>query len=199
MIRIALATVGLAGVVYAGEQVADPPPTDMAQTVKTQRAGEGQKLTPEEMEHQRDALTPPQMLELSNKYQAEISTALEHAEAVRIVAYRSRDIIRITCIEDKIGQMKEVIKIVTPRFLTPGKLENEPIHIRGHFVIVQQARDRVSELAVEVDSCVGDTVDVVAYGRIKQDVPSSDNVFDPTRPPEPTQIVDRPPEASPFR
>ena len=199
MVRVCLMTLGLAGVVYAGEQVGDAPAADMAQTVKTQRAGEGRKLTPEEFEHQRETLTPDQMLELSLKYQQEMATALEHGEEVRVVAYRSRDIIRITCIDDKLGQMKQVINIATPRFLTKAKLENEPIHIGGHFVIVQQARERVGELAIEVESCVGDTINVVAYGRLQQETPSSDNVFDPTRPPPPNQIVDRPPEASPFR
>ena len=40
--------------------------------------------------------------------------ALEHAEAVRIVAYRSRDIIRMTCIDDKLGQMKEASRTRRP-------------------------------------------------------------------------------------
>jgi hypothetical protein len=199
LVRAALVTLGLAGVVYAGQQVEDPPGEDLAKTVQAQRAGEGRKLTTEEIEHQRETLTPQQMLQLSTTYQAEMATAVEHGEALRIAAYRTRDIIRITCIDDKLAQMKEVIKLVTPRFLTVQKLENEPIHIRGQFVFVQQAHDRMTELATEIESCVGDNVDVVAYGRIKQDIPQSDNVFDPTRPPGPTQIVDRPPEASPFR
>jgi hypothetical protein len=198
MVKAALVTLGLAGAGYAADQAAPPPPADMAQTVNTQRAGEGRKLTPEEFEHQRETLRPEQMLELGLKYQQEMAVALEHADTVRIAAYQSRDVIRMTCIDDKLGQMKEVIKIATPRMLDP-KREYDPLLLRQHFTIVQQARERVSELAVEVDSCIGDTIDSVAYGRINREAPPTDNVFDPTRPPEPTQVVDRPPEASPFQ
>jgi hypothetical protein len=202
MVRVALATLGLAGAVYAADQVAEAPPADMAQTLKTQRASEGRRLTPEEIEHQRDSLTPPQMVALAAKYQVEMASAQEHAEAVRVAAYQTRDIIRITCIDDKLAQMKEVIKIAQPRFLSTEKLANEDLHLRQHFTIVQQARGRVAELTIEVDSCVGDNIDSISYGRVKesrQPVPGPENVFDPTRPPEPTGTVDRPAEASPFR
>ena len=140
------------------------------------------------------------MVDLAAKYQVEMSTAQEHAEAVRIIAYQSRDIIRITCIDDKLGQMKEVIKIAQPRYLNTQKLGNEDLHLRQHFIIVQQARERVAELAIEVDSCVGDGIDSISYGRIKEGrlpMPSADNVFDPTRPPDPTHTFDRPPRRAP--
>jgi hypothetical protein len=200
MVRIALVTLGLAGAVYAADQVAEPPPADVAQTVRTQRAAEGRRLTPEEFEHQRETLSPEQMVELAGKYQTEMASALAHAESVKIAAYQSRDIIRITCIDDKLGQMKEVIKIAQPRFLNEDKLAIEDLHLRQHFTIIQQARARVGELAVEVDSCVGDNIDSIAYSRIKDvQLPNPENVFDPTQPPDPTRSVDRPPEASPFR
>lgn len=199
MVRVALVTLGLAGAVYAAEQAAAPPPADMAQTVKTQRANEGRKVTTEELEHQRETLSPDEMLALSAKYEAEMGTALTHAETVRIAAYETRDIIRMTCIDDKLGQMKEVIKIASPRYLNQDKLANDPLQIRQHYTIVQQAHVRVAELLAEVDSCLGDNIDSVAYSRIKDDRPRNDNVFDPTRPAEPTHEVDRPPEASPFR
>jgi hypothetical protein len=202
MVRVGLFTLGLAGAVYAADQVAEAPPANLAQTVKTQRAGEGRRLTPEEIEHQRETLTAAQMVELALKYQVEMSAAQDHAEAVRILAYQSRDIIRITCIDDKLGQMKEVIKIAQPRFLTNERVASEDLHLRQHFIIVQQARERVAELAIEVDSCVGDNVDSVSYGRVKEGrlpIPAGENVFDPTRPPEPSNTLDRPGEASPYR
>jgi hypothetical protein len=200
MVRVALVTLGLAGAVYAADQVAEAPSDDVAQTVKTQRAAEGRRLTPEEFEHQRETLTAEQMVELGSKYQTEMATALAHAESVKIVAYQSRDVIRITCIDDKLGQMKEVIKIAQPRFLNNEKLAIEDLHLRQHFTIVQQAHARVDELVIEVDSCVGDNVDSISYGRIKDvQLPNAEDVFDPTRPPDPTHAVDRPPEASPFR
>ena len=53
------------------------------------------------------------MLILAPKYTADMQTAVEHAEDVRIAAYRTRDIIRMTCIDDKLGQMKTLINLAS--------------------------------------------------------------------------------------
>ncbi len=55
------------------------------------------------------------------------------------------------------------------------------------------------ELATEVEACMGDSLDAVTIGRIKEETPTTDTIFDPTRPPTPTHDIDRPGEASPYR
>ena len=46
---------------------------------------------------------------------------------------------------------------------------------------------------------MGDTLESVTFGRVKEETPSADMAFDPTRPPSPTHDLERPGEASPYR
>jgi hypothetical protein len=199
IVRVGLVTLGLAGAVYAGEQVTAPP-DDLNKTITDQKIREGAVVkSPAELEHQAEKLSPPEMLELISAYDKESKTAYEHAETTRIQAYRSRDIIRMTCIDDKLTQMKEVMNVAAPRLLAFPSLITDELRMRQHFVVLQLARNRVNELAVEIETCMGDTLDAVTFGRVKEEAPSSDTVFDPTRPPSPDRDIERPGEASPYR
>ena len=44
--------------------------------------------------------------------------------------------------------------------------------MRQHFLVLQQARNRVLELATEIEACMGDALDGVSIGRIKEETPS---------------------------
>jgi hypothetical protein len=203
ILRGALATLGLAGAVYAADQVTAPPAADdISKTITNQKIKEGAIVKPEQQldpEHQVEKLTPDQMIDLAGKYDTESKAALEHAETARIAAYRSRDIIRMTCIEDKLTQMKEITMATGQRLLAFPRLKGgEELMMRQHFLVLQQARNRVLELGSEVDGCIGDVLDAV-MGRIKEETPSSDSISDPTHPPSPTRDIERPGEASPYR
>ena len=202
VVRVALVTLGLAGAVYAGEQVTAPPPEpdDVSKTITNQKIREGTPVkSAQEIEHQAEKLSPEQMMVLVGSYDTESKTAYEHAETIRIQAYRSRDIIRMTCIDDKLTQIKEVLNVAAPRVLAFPRLASDELRMRQHFLVLQQARNRVAELAAEVEACMGDTLDAVSLGRFKEERPSSDSVFDPTHPPAPTHDIERPGEASPYR
>jgi hypothetical protein len=111
-----LATLGLAGAVYAADKITEPGSDgDIGKVITEQRITEGQVARPPTDEHQREKLNPEQMLELGTKYNQEMKQTLEHAELVRVDAYRSRDIIRMTCVDDKLSQMKTVLRISEPR------------------------------------------------------------------------------------
>jgi hypothetical protein len=198
ILRGALATLGLAGAVYAADQVTAPPADDVSKTITEQRVKEGALATPPDITNQKVKLTPDQMLDLVGKYDTESKVAYEHAESTRIAAYRSRDIIRMTCIDDKLTQMKQILTVSAPRLLAFSRLSDDLI-MRQHFLVLQLARNRVVELAAEIEECMGDTLDSVSMGRIKEETPGADAIWDPTHPPTPTRDVDRPGEASPYR
>ena len=200
ILRGALATLGLAGAVYAADQATAPAPADVGTTITNQKVKQGELVKPaEDPEHQADKLSPEQMTALVGKYDTESKVAYEHGETTRIQAYRSRDIIRMTCVDDKLTQMKEVLLSVTPRQQAFARLGDDELRMRQHFVVLQQARNRVMELAAEILVCMGDTLDAVSNGRIREETPTSDPVLDPTRPPSPTRDIERPGEASPYR
>jgi len=198
ILRGAVATLGLAGAVYAADQVTAPP-DDLSKTITEQRVREGALATPPDIQNQKVKLTPEQMLDLVGKYDTESKVAYEHAESTRIQAYRSRDIIRMTCIDDKLTQMKQIMIVSAPRLLAFPRLTSDDLVMRQHFLVLQQARNRVVELASEIEECMGDTLDRVSVGRIKEETPGADAVWDPTQPPSPGRDIDRPGEASPYR
>ena len=200
IVRAGLATLALAGAVYAADQATAPPaPADVATTITAQKVKQGELVKPEDLEHQAEKLSAEQMTVLVSKYDTESKVAYEHGETTRIQAYRSRDIIRMTCVDDKLTQMKEVLNAAAPRLLEFSRLVDDELRMRQHFVVLQQARNRVMELAAEVEACMGDTLDAVSNGRIREEGSSSDPVLDPTRPPTPTRDIERPGEASPYR
>jgi len=198
--RGALTTLSLVGAVYAAEQVTAPPGDDLTKTITDQKIREGKPANAgQDPEHQAETLAPDQMIELVGRYDTESKVAYDHAESTRLAAYRTRDIIRMTCIDDKLTQMKDVINGATARKAAFPTLVSNDLKMRQHFLVLQMARNRVMELAAEVEACMGDVLDAITIGRIREEAPSTDTIFDPTRPPSPTHDVERPAEASPYR
>lgn len=199
ILRGALATLGLAGAVYAADQVTEPPPEDVGKTITAQRVKAGSLANQQETANQKVKLTAEQMIEVAGTYDSASKAAYEHAETLRMEAYRQRDIIRMTCIDDKITQMKQIMNVVAPRLLALPNLTSDDLVMRQHFLVVQQGHNRVLELATEIEECMGDNLARVSFGRIKEETPTVDVVFDPTRPPSPDHAIERPGEASPYR
>jgi hypothetical protein len=201
LLRGAIATVGLAGAVYAADQVTSPANDDLTQMIQAQRAAAGKLIKPGEIdEHQVEAFTPEQMVELAAKYGVEMKLAGARAENLRISAYKSRDLIRMTCIDDKLTQIMLILKKTEPRLQALSTVNPDDLAMRQSFFILQQARGRVAELAAEMEQCMGDNLANVAPGLMKEEASTpNDNIFDPTRPANPVRDIERPGEASPYR
>jgi hypothetical protein len=200
ILKVTIVLTGLAGGVYAADLATAPAaPVDVGQVILAQQVNEGQLVKAGQAErHQVGAYTADQMLDLSETYDKEMRAAVEHAEDVRILAYHSRDIIRMTCIDDKLAQIKAVLNVAQPRFLTLRTLKTAELVMREQFSVINQAHERIAELSAQVDGCLGDNLDAVSIGRIQEETAPNDNINDPTRPPSPNVDVTRPPEASPY-
>lgn len=205
---LGLAGAGLATAVWATQAASGDDAEALARTIKRQKIRSGILVAQgpgaserKTKEHQAEALTSDQIIELASSYETEIREALEHAEMVRVGAYRSRDIIRMTCIDDKLAQMRSVFRIVEPRFVSIRGVRHDELIVRGQFSLIQQAVERVRALASEMEDCLGETLDVISGAQLNEGLPSptSARETDPTRPQEPGASVDRPPEASSYR
>jgi hypothetical protein len=197
-LKLTVALCGLgAGAVYAADQAAQPPQPDINQTIVQQMVNEGQVANAAPNAPADNPYTVEQMLILAPKYTADMQTAIEHAQDVRVMAYRSHDIIRMTCIDDKVNQMKTLVNMASTPMLMLRTFKDQPIVMREQFDVIGRAHDRVSQLGAEVDACMGDNLEAVSTGKIQEEQEPT-NVNDPTRPPSPTTPIERPPEASPY-
>jgi hypothetical protein len=127
-----------------------------------------------------------------------MEVAIGHAQDVRIAAYRAHDIIRMTCIDDKLLQMKTLENLASPRMMMMRTFKAEPIVMRVEFDVISQVHDRVAALGAEVDGCMGDDLSAISAGHIHEENQFATSVDDPSRPPAPFVPIDRPPEASPY-
>jgi hypothetical protein len=198
IVKVAAALCGLAGAVYAADEASAPPKPDLNHTIVAQMVNEGQLANALPNAPADSKYTAEQMMILAPKYAAEMDNAIEHAQDVRILAYRSHDIIRMACIDDKIAQMKTLENLASPRMLMLRTFKAEPIVMRSEFDVISEVHDRVTVLSTEVDACMGDNLDAVSAGRIQEEAAPNTDINDPTHPPVPLQAVDRPPEASPY-
>ncbi|HXU62738.1 MAG TPA: hypothetical protein VN962_13605, partial [Polyangia bacterium] len=113
---------------------------------------------------------------------------------------RSHDIIRMTCIDDKVDQIKQVITLTESRYLMLRSFKSQVIIMQSQFAIISAAHARVRELTTEIDACMGDSLDAVSIGRIEEEtLPPTNAINDPTRPQSSITSIERPPEASPYR
>lgn len=196
-LKLTVALCGLAGAVYAADQAAEPPKSDLNKVIAQQLVNEGQVANAAPNAPGDATYTAEQMEILAPKYVAEMQIAVEHADEVRLQAYRSHDIIRMTCVDDKISQMKTLAKMAATPMLMLRTFKAEPIVMRTQFDVISRAHDRVTVLGAEVDACMGDNLDAVTAGKIQEEQAPT-TIDDPTRPPSPITNIDRPPEASPY-
>jgi hypothetical protein len=198
IVKVAVALCGLAGAVYAADEVTTPSQADVNRALVTQLVTEGRLANALPNAPADTTYTSEQMMILAPKYAADMEGAIEHAQDVRIVAYRSHDIIRMTCIDDKIAQMKTLENLASPRMMMMRTFRAEPIVMRVEFDVISQVHDRVTVLGSQVDGCMGDNLDSVSAGRIHEENQFTTDVNEPTRPAIPLPTMDRPPEASPY-
>jgi hypothetical protein len=198
LVWLALAATGLATAAFAGADfVAKPDKDAMAHTITRQRVAEGEPAKAPQ-KRQDTPLTADQMFAAVDSYESDMNKALEHAESLRVKAYRSKDIIRMTCVDEKLGQMKEIVTIARPRFTTIKSAGDDELRLRSQFTTIREGWERVNQLSADMENCMGDTLDNVAIGNLNEEGGPGASIDDPTRPPEPTNILERPGLASPV-
>lgn len=194
-----VALCGLAGGVYAAEEATSPTGPTLEQTIAQQLVQEGQIAHQTGETKEIENYSPEQMLALATSYDQEMRRSIDHAQDVKILAYRSHDIIRMTCIDDKVDQIKQVITLTESRYLMLRSFKSQVIIMQSQFAIISAAHARVRELTTEIDACMGDNLDAVSIGRIQEEtIPPANSLNDPTRPPTSIEPIGRPQAASPM-
>jgi hypothetical protein len=197
-VTLALIGTGLATALATAQMATKPDDAEMSRAITRQQVGGGQPPAAVAGGRNSGPMTQDQMLTGAETYASEMNRTIEHGENSRVSAYRSKDIIRMTCVDDKLGQMKQVLIIAKPRFETIKLLTADEFHMRAQFTIIREGAERIRILADEMDNCTGDALDHIGVARINEEGAPSDSIVDPTLPANPTLDVARPEQASPY-
>ena len=172
----------------------------MAAAIVAQQIADGQGARRPGPGEDKPLTTRMQILAAAAKLEVDMRQAVAHGDASRVSAYRSKDIIRMTCVDDKVGQMKTVLSIAEPRFRSIKVTSGDELSLRSHFSTIREGWERIKQLDAEIENCMGDSLDAVAVGLINEEGSGPNaSVTDPTQPPSATFVLDRPGQASPYQ
>jgi hypothetical protein len=143
-------------------------------------------------------LTTGEMKSLSQKYAVDIVISIGKIVNARRRALSERDIIKVTCIDQLLPEMKQLGEVLSGRFVAIARRSDE-FPVRAEFVVISPGWQRINELRREAEECTGQSLDGTINLSTSHNVPPSDE-SDPSnaaagRP----NIAARPDEASRFR
>jgi hypothetical protein len=146
------------------------------------------------------SLKPAEMLAQAQDYRAQMNEALNRLNTLSEAARRDRDIIRLTCLSDKIAQVKANIAVTDQTMQSlqedvARQDEAASLHDYTRLTILHQ---KVQLVTSEGDACVG--ADLTYVGQTRVEVQVTGNLPDDsiTQPAPPSSLPGRPPLASPY-
>lgn len=147
--------------------------------------------------YQPQVLDRDEMVSLVKKYATEIVEAVSTGESERDKASRAKDIIKLTCIQDRLANLKIMKRLSDERLAASerNRIRADELNLRHEFRGVELAHQRVIQLRRELVGCMGESLEVSIAGGDRP-VPVSE---DPTGAHLPPPPVDRPPPASPYK
>jgi len=139
------------------------------------------------------------MLRQARDYRDRLDMAIQQMNTKAEQIRQQKDIIRLNCVLDRLAQAKANVSIADSAMRSLNDAvarrdEGSAAHEYARMTILQQ---KVQVLSGEVDACVGEDIAYVGATRVDVDV-TGVPPDDYTTPPPPTQVVDRPPVASPY-
>lgn len=115
---------------------------------------------------QPEILNKTEMLSLVKKYAADIADSVLDAERQRERAIRETDSIKLSCIQDRLSNMKSMKKMADDRFAATQRprIQADDLNLRHEFRGVELAHARVIELHKELLECVGENLEISISG-----------------------------------
>lgn len=145
-------------------------------------------------------LSGPEQISRGEQYIATMRGIRARVQTMLGAARRERDIIKVTCLNDKLTQIDVNSRTATDRLasLREAVGRNDDGARNHEFTILSVLKQKIDTLSLEADQCAGIEGDV--FGRPSLEVTIDPNITseDPTEFQEPGFVVDRPPSASGF-
>lgn len=154
---------------------------------------------PEELE-QEAALTGPQQTAWAEGEVAQMEQLSERIQGLLDQARRERDIIKVTCLNDKLTQINVSIRSFRDRMeqhaeAVRARSDERRDHVYRLMVILAQ---RARSLRLEAEGCVGETDVVFGRTRVETEIDPTITPDDPSQIADVDFVFDRPPSASGY-
>jgi len=135
-----------------------------------------------------------------DEYLVKIREILARIEQLAQIARRSKDIIRLNCVNDKLIQARGHLNLAEGaarkfREALSRRDEEARQHEFSRLTIVHQKMLAINQ---EAENCVGEELSYVADTMVEFSIDPSITQEDPTQTPVQEPIVERPPTASPY-
>jgi hypothetical protein len=196
------ATAGTMVLVMSTAAYARPPRRSQADAANAKREEVTESfLEPEDRNepasHLPQVLNRDEMLSLVKKYATEIVEAVSTGESEREKAVRAKDAIKLSCIQDRLANLKIMKRLSDGRLAASerNRIRDDELNLRHEFRGVELAHQRVIQLRRELVNCMGESLEISIAGNDRP-VPATE---DPTGAHLPPTPVDRPPPASPYK
>ncbi len=128
-----------------------------------------------------ETLNREEMLSLARKYATDIAEALVDGERQREDAVRTKDSIKLSCIQDRLSNMKLSKRLADEHLRATARpvIRDDELNLRHEFRGVELAHERVSQLHKELLECVGESLEVTYNGGTDSTRASTAGASDP--------------------
>jgi hypothetical protein len=145
-------------------------------------------------------LTPQETLAQSKDYYRKMQDVQKRILMLQAKAKKDKDVVKLNCVDDKLVQVRGH-QVVTDQSMTSLNSAitrgDDPARLH-EFTRLSILYQKVVTLGTEAEQCIGEDVSYVGATRVDVEIDPSIPPDDPTQPPLPVPVVERPPEASPF-
>ncbi|MDB4981921.1 MAG: hypothetical protein JWM82_2673 [Myxococcales bacterium] len=212
-VRLTLALAGTALMTaFAAAEMGARPTTStealLRKTIRQQRVAQGLPAAAPETKPEAgpggealDTSTREGILAEAARIEAQINRSVTHIEQLRVVAYHDKNLIRMNFLTSKLDEMKQVMSILTPAFADIRVPGQDLFVMRAKLVMIRQGAERLRETAAAAESSLNDDSPDTMGDIGSSNAQTSPNAgeTDPTLPPGPTFVNERPAPASTFQ
>ena len=145
-------------------------------------------------------LTGEQQIARADSFMGLMQTTRHRVMGLLDEARRARDIIKATCLNDKLTQINGNIRVAEDRVqnLHTAVQSNDEGRRTHEYTILVVVRQKVDSLGIEADQCIGEERWYTGATRVETRIDAEIPEEDTTRVETPVFIIERPPAASGY-
>lgn len=146
------------------------------------------------------AVAPGDQVTTANKYLANMEVAAKRVRHLLDEARRNKDVVKVTCLQDKLVQIETAIKSTRERVASlKAASARGDTDLRNHeFSVLGILKQRVSQLDAEANQCIGEEIGLPGDTRVTFSVDPNIAPYDPGPSEDPNLTFVPPLPASPF-